>query len=121
MKLDHLVPVAALAGAALIAASFAWPSIVNRSWSEERAQRHAQTRAELHAATHAHSHAYQPRGDHEDTDAARAQELQARFDAELAELDSARNFGETGARVLWWLGAALVAAGGVLHLIHRSG
>jgi hypothetical protein len=120
MKIDYLAPVGAVAGVALILASFAWPHVANQApggWTEEKAQQHAQTRAELHAA----SHALQPGGKAHGDEAARARELQAQFDSELAELESARNRGDTGGRLLWWSGAILVLTGAAVFILRRSG
>ncbi len=117
MKLDRLAAALASVGLMLIVGSFAWPHLNQRgpgAWTEEKALRHAQTRAELHAASHALMH-----GD-QNSEGRRAQELQARFEAELAELDAVRRRGETGARILWGTGIALVVAGAAFYFLRRT-
>jgi hypothetical protein len=123
MKLDHFAPLAAVAGMVFIAASFAWPQIAERGpggWTDEKAHRHAQTRAELHAISHTRSHVGRSHSGPEGVTTERIRDLQAQFNAELAELDAARNRGENGGRILWWLGTGLVLVGGVLHLFRRA-
>jgi hypothetical protein len=117
MKLERLAAGAAGAGLLLIVLSFAWPHLANRgpgAWTEEKAEQHARTRAELHAAAHARIHG------HDSEEAARARELQERFEAELSELDAARSRGEDGARLIWWIGAAMAIGGGGLYFLARA-
>lgn len=126
MNTGWLTPIAVIVGFLLVAASFAWPQVANRgpgAWTEAMAQQHARTRAELHAAAHVLAHKHGSHESHGDADeaASSATELQQRFEAELAQLDAARNRGETGARLLWWGGASLVLIGAALHWLRRNG